>query len=310
MRIHLTKDGSAIVIFTSLSLGPAVEIYPLHRDSEGRYPPQPGQLLRLTLPRNELAMALCASADGNRIAAVTNQSLVIISPPADLTQSHTQKVFPLSSPPSDVALTDCGTTTAIASAGRITLLNTDGQTSWSISLSGRLRGINLAFSNDGSQLAVPVGEDLFLIDVLSARVRRSLVSSTGGRFTAASFSPLGGLLATVNFEGRLALWDAQTGEELLSRNLESGSLYQVRFTPDGRQLRWWGEGRAATFDLHFGENRLALNLADRLPSALPTIVSQAGTTKTNQLLETLRPLAPDMISQLLTQLPSPQTSRE
>jgi WD40 repeat protein len=114
----------------------------------------------------------------------------------------------------------------------------------------------LAFSPDGSQLAIPFGADsnegpngIEILDVGSGeRVARL---STGGEFRSVAFSPDGSLLAAGEVGGGALLW-ATDGWRRVGRPLalQNASTLGVAFSPDGHTLATsHSDGSAALWDV-------------------------------------------------------------
>ena len=102
--------------------------------------------------------------------------------------------------------------------------------------------LGLAFSPDGSQLAIPFGADsdegpngVEILDVGSGERLARL--STDGEVSSVAFSPDGSLLAGGEVDGGALLW-ATDGWRRVGRPLALGnaSTLQVEFSPDGHTL--------------------------------------------------------------------------
>ena len=98
---------------------------------------------------------------------------------------------------------------------------------------------SVAWSPDGTTLATTCGEDpprIFLWDAATGQ-RKAILEGVTSSGLAASFHPSGTLLASNGWEGRLRLWDAALGRQILS--LTSASR-RPGFSRDGRIFVQWG----------------------------------------------------------------------
>ena len=68
----------------------------------------------------------------------------------------------------------------------------------------------------------------------AGRFARSLPHATD--VNGAAFAPDGRTLATVSDDGKIKLWDVETGVEQATIPAHKGDVIAVRFTPDGRRL--------------------------------------------------------------------------
>jgi RNA polymerase sigma factor (sigma-70 family) len=105
------------------------------------------------------------------------------------------------------------------------------------------RAYGLAFSPDGTMLAVTGGEMVRLWDVASGEQQRALKGHRGGSY-AVAFSPDGALLATGGevLDPTVRLWDVTSGREVRCLEGHEGSVYSLAFSPDGKTLASRGAG--------------------------------------------------------------------
>jgi WD40 repeat protein len=108
---------------------------------------------------------------------------------------------------------------------------------------------SICFSPDGERLATTSGGELKIWD---ARTGLELFSRKGAG--SVCFSPDGMRIATTGADQTVFVWDGRPGEEVLSLNGHSGSVYQAYFSPDGQRLATASEdGTARVWDMRTGE---------------------------------------------------------
>ena len=102
------------------------------------------------------------------------------------------------------------------------------------------RGI--AFSPDGSRLAVATSMGVWLYDAETFDELALLTGHTG-EVTTVAFSPDGTKLAAGlgrMWPGTLELWEVETGQNIATFQAQEGSVDSVAFSPDGAKLAWAG----------------------------------------------------------------------
>jgi len=95
----------------------------------------------------------------------------------------------------------------------------------------------VAFSPDGALLALSDNGLIRLRDSATRRLRRNL--DAGRAVFSLAFAPQGDLLASGEISSTVQLWDAHSGERLLTLQMSGGAkdfVWRVAFSPDGRWL--------------------------------------------------------------------------
>jgi WD40 repeat protein len=120
----------------------------------------------------------------------------------------------------------------------------------------------LAFSPDGTRLATASEDILSPVTVIVwdlATGERSLELEVPGRVWGLAFSPDGEQLATGDSVGLLQIWDAASGEELLSLSGHTGTIGRTPFSNDGAMLASCSaDGTAKLWDAASGAELLTL----------------------------------------------------
>jgi WD40 repeat protein len=73
-----------------------------------------------------------------------------------------------------------------------------------------------------------------------------------------AFSPDSSRLASGAIDGTVKLWNSETGDELLSLKGHTDRVWNVAFSPNGRQLASAGGGVAKIWDISTGQEALSL----------------------------------------------------
>ena len=96
--------------------------------------------------------------------------------------------------------------------------------------------IFLAFSPDGSAVALGSDDNTISVWDVAAGQERFVLKGITDRDTHVAFSPDGKLLATGSGDKTLRLWDANNGEELARLTQGETHIGEVAFSPDGKLL--------------------------------------------------------------------------
>ncbi|MGB6430334.1 MAG: WD40 repeat domain-containing protein [Candidatus Acidiferrales bacterium] len=97
-----------------------------------------------------------------------------------------------------------------------------------------VRLMAVAFSPDGSAVALGSGRDVQLWDLATQREILTLSSDDGGVYSIA-FSPDGRTLAS-GTNSRITIWNLTSGQEIRTLKGHAQDVYAVSFSPDGRTL--------------------------------------------------------------------------
>ncbi|MGH3824020.1 MAG: metallophosphoesterase, partial [Pseudonocardiaceae bacterium] len=103
---------------------------------------------------------------------------------------------------------------------------------------------SVAFSPDGTLLAVPRGRDVEIVDLASGDTLRVLSGHTAW-VTGVAFSPDGALLATASDDYTARVWEAGSGRQRGTLEGHTGGVRGVAFSPDGALLATASDDRTA-----------------------------------------------------------------
>ncbi|HTU17808.1 MAG TPA: protein kinase, partial [Gemmataceae bacterium] len=126
---------------------------------------------------------------------------------------------------------------------------------------------DVSFSPDGRRLASVMSHSVSVWDAATGQELLTIKGSTRIKASmtlidtvwGVSFSPDGRRLALSGGDGRVRVWDAATGQELLTLKGHTDAVFGVSFSPDGRRLASAGEDRTVrVWDAATGEELLTL----------------------------------------------------
>jgi WD40 repeat protein len=125
------------------------------------------------------------------------------------------------------------------------------------------RGFRINFSPDGQRMASLDGNGVLLIvDVVTMTLDRTIMVGGAERGGIATFAPDGRTIATGDGGGNLQLWNANTGQHLLSPDRQNGAITDLVYSPDGKWLgailRGPNEPICKLFDAHTGHEVAAM----------------------------------------------------
>ena len=196
------------------------------------------------------------SQDGRRVAtasedrtariwdAATGQLLLVLT-------GHTAEVLDVAFSPATAGDGRGGTRVATASADGTAIVWDAATGEQSVTLLGHTGGVvAVAFSPDGTRLATAGEDGTARLWDATGRLLLTLRGHTDAVVDVA-FSPApplpqpgggagtGGLrLATAGIDGKVKLWDAATGQELVTLSGRSGAVYGLAFSPDCQNSPW------------------------------------------------------------------------
>jgi basic membrane lipoprotein Med (substrate-binding protein (PBP1-ABC) superfamily)/DNA-binding beta-propeller fold protein YncE len=259
-----------------------------------------GQRL-LDLDQVEPVRALAFSPNGRWLAATAGQALKVIdSATGQVVQTLTGHDKPLL----DVAFSPAGTRLVSVAGDRSGLIWTlpglDADLSaWlpgqPVAFTDRWSIVSVAFSPDGRRLATTHDEGHSTLWDAATGERLSVLTGHAGPVGDVAFGPAcwpkpGGPgpacrmpLATASDDQTVILWDADTGEELLTLAGHRGPVTSVAFSPDGTRIATAGtDGTLRVWDAATGQELFTLlrdagGLSDVAFSADGTYVAAAGT---------------------------------
>ena len=93
----------------------------------------------------------------------------------------------------------------------------------------------IAYSPDGTRLAVAGGIGIWLYDTATHQEVALLTGHTGGVWSVA-FSPDGSTLASGSSDNTVRIWNTQTGAHIRTLTGHAGWVFSVAFSPDGDTL--------------------------------------------------------------------------
>ena len=119
--------------------------------------------------------------------------------------------------------------------------------------------LGVTFSRDSARVAAAPNFGGNVIPVWDVRTGRRVMELGGGDFSVA-YSPDGSRIAAGSAGGTPKVYDAQTGDELLTLQGHTGFVWGVQFSLDGQVLATAGDdGTARVWDAHTGAQLLVLH---------------------------------------------------
>jgi WD40 repeat protein len=139
-------------------------------------------------------------------------------------------------------------------SGRVLAANANIPNEWGIAFSPD--GRTIAVSESPAYPAFTMAGAIKLFDSKSLRPRRTLAGLKGDAFTAIGFSPNGRTLAFGTEEGASGIYDVASGERLVSFPGHTTNIWQVEFSPDGKDVATSaGDGKALVWRASGNERR-------------------------------------------------------
>ena len=121
--------------------------------------------------------------------------------------------------------------------GILKLVNLDANADYQVYMGNDNNILDIAFSPDGEHL---ISSDQKTIKIWDIKLKETTLTITGaGVANRIAFSPDGKKIVTESFKddkGMIILWDAETGEELCSRQYDGSTVVSIRFNPNGQQI--------------------------------------------------------------------------
>jgi WD40 repeat protein len=140
-------------------------------------------------------------------------------------------------------------------------------------LEGHADGVtSVVFSPDGKRLASASKDRTVKVWDAQTGQETLTLKGHGGSVMSVVFSPDGGRLASASGDrvgpiglgggrrpGEVKVWDAQTGQDILTLKGHAGGVYSVAFSPDGRRLATASDdGTVKVWDSQTGQDTLTL----------------------------------------------------
>ena len=132
----------------------------------------------------------------------------------------------------------------------------------------------IAYSPDGTRLAVAGSIGIWLYDTQTGEELNLLTGHTGG-VSSVAFSPDGNTIASGSYDDTVRLWDANTGRHIRILTGHTFAVFSMAFSPDGSKIASGGaDGTVLLWELMPSATTHATVSLSPTPIASPAIGQQ------------------------------------